>query len=352
MPIFDPFKQDAEPKLSPWMQALPTLGHSPKQQSEELRELPPLAGIQQNPSGKQGETIKENVKETKQASEKEPSEEQAAVPFGDMFGEVPDFTKYQKQDKLPEKYIPPEGADAKELQYSPFGLPLTPDAWAMQTKIDGGKLHYLYDKMKDSPEWQKQFAGKKPDEIAKDPTFNQTVIDTYLKEAAKLGDKAAFMGEFLPTETGDQKAALGKVWEHAKTGDPDALRDMQATKTVSQIRLGNAQIADQFQQSDGGKGKEMFSLVVPYSNTVENIINNDGKPKDGADKFAQYMNYCAHCTIRRASRDLASAGNGGGTSHLRTEQPHPAGPPHRADICQSSAALPISSAKRSQSSAA
>ena len=167
--------------------------------------------------------------------------------------------------------------------------------------------------MKDSPEFQKQFAGKKPDEIAKDPTFNQTVIDTYLKEAAKLGDKAAFMGEFLPTETGDTGAALGKVWEHAKTGDPGALRDMQATKTVSQIRLGNAQIADQFQQSDGGKGKEMFSLVVPYSNTVENIINNDGKPKDGADQFAKYMNDCAARQNRCKVRSLQRRGNGAGS---------------------------------------
>ena len=315
MPIFDPFKQDAEPKLSPWMPTLPTLGHSPKQQAEELRDLPPLAGIAQNPSGKQGHQIKENVKETKEASDKEPSSgsDAHAVPFGDMFGEVPDFSKYQKQDKLPDKYVPPEGADAKELQYSPFGLPLTPDAWAMQTQIDGGKLHYLYDKMKDSPEFQKQFAGKKPDEIAKDPTFNQTVIDTYLKEAAKLGDKAAFMGEFLFIETGDTGAALGKVWEHAKTGDPGALRDMQATKTVSQIRLGNAQIADQFQQSDGGKGKEMFSLVVPYSNTVENIINNDGKPKDGADQFAKYMNDCAARQNRSKVRSLQRRGNGAGS---------------------------------------
>ncbi len=294
MPLFDTHKKDEEAKPSPWMGMIPALGHSPQQEASEHHDLPPLAGVQQNPSGKQSSTIKENVKETKQESEKQPQGSGApdshAVPFGDMFGEVPDFAKYQKQDKLPDKYIPPEGADAKELQYSPFGVPLTPDAWAMQTKIDGGKLHYLYDKLKDSPEYQKQFAGKKPDEIAKDPGFNQAVIDTYLKEAAKMGDKGAFMGEFLPTETGNMGDAVKKIGEHAVTGDAGALRDMQATKTVSQIRLGNAQIAEQFQGSEGGKGKEMFSLVVPYSNTVENIINNDGKPKDGADKFAQYMN--------------------------------------------------------------
>ena len=148
----------------------------------------------------------------------------------------------------------------------------------------------LYDKLKDSPEYQKKFAGKKPEDIAKDPDFNQAVIDKYLKEAAKMGDKGAFMGEFLPTETGNMGQAVDKIKEHALTGDPAALREMQSTKTVSQIRLGNAQIAEQFQNSDAGKGKELFSLVVPYSNTVENIINNDGKPKDGADQFAKYMN--------------------------------------------------------------
>ena len=55
----------------------------------------------------------------------------------------------------------------------------------MQTKIDGGKLHYLYDKLKDSPEYQKQFAGKKPDEIAKDPGFNPvsyTHLDVYKRQ--------------------------------------------------------------------------------------------------------------------------------------------------------------------------
>ena len=294
MPLFDASKKD-ETALSPWLPSLPSLGHSPKQESEDKHELPPLAAVQQNPSGKQSDTIKENVKETKKESEKKSesgdSGDEPYVPFADMFGEDPDFAKYQKQDKLPDKYIPPTGADAKELQYSPFGLPLTPDAWAMQTAIDGGKLHYLYDKLKESPEFQKQFAGKKPDEIASDPTFNQTVIDKYLKEAAKMGDKGAFMGEFLPTETGNMGDALGKIKDHALTGDPGALRDMQATKTVSQIRLGNAQIADQFKNSDNGKGRELFSLVVPYSNTVENIINNDGRPKDGADKLAEYMNY-------------------------------------------------------------
>ena len=182
----------------------------------------------------------------------------------------------------------------------------------MQTKIDGGKLHYLYDKLKDSPEYQKQFAGKKPDEIAKDPGFNQAVIDTYLKEAAKMGDKGAFMGEFLPTETGNMGDAVKKIGEHAVTGDAGALRDMQATKTVSQIRLGNAQIAEQFQGSEGGKGKEMFSLVVPYSNTVENIINNDGKPKDGADKFAQYMNHQDTSKIGRCLACLHRKGNAEG----------------------------------------
>ena len=149
MPLFDTHKKDEDPKLSPWLPSLPSLGHTPSQEASDKHDLPPLAAVKQNPSGKQTATIKENVKETKQESEKQPasgSEDEPHVPFGDMFGEVPDFAKYQKQDKLPDKYIPPSGADAKELQYSPFGLPLTPDAWAMQTAIDGGKLHYLYDK--------------------------------------------------------------------------------------------------------------------------------------------------------------------------------------------------------------
>ena len=126
----------------------PSRRSRPRQQINRLSRCGVLEQ-QARHSGKQSETVKENVKEQKKEADKKSDSgghDEPYVPFEDMFHEKPDFEKYKKQDKLPDKYVIKDETDAKQMQYSAFGVPMTPDAWAMQTAIDGGKLHYLYDK--------------------------------------------------------------------------------------------------------------------------------------------------------------------------------------------------------------
>lgn len=167
--------------------------------------------------------------------------------------------------------------DSQELQYSANGIPITVEAWAMQSAIDGGKLLRVYQTLEAAAK------QKQPPETLTD----QAVINAYLAEAKSKGKDAAFMAEVLPTETGlsDTKGALQ---EHFAGRDPKC-PEMQGTASVGQIRLGNMQIAQQLQAAPGNENKELYSLVVPYSNTPENILANQAIPQDGVNKLSEYL---------------------------------------------------------------
>lgn len=167
--------------------------------------------------------------------------------------------------------------DSVEMQYSSKGIPITTEAWAMQSAIDGGKLFHLYQKMEVAAK------NQKPPQTLDD----QKVIDAYLAEAKAKGKDAAFMAEVLPTETGTTDS-LGALKTHIGGKDP-ALPEMQGTATTSMIRLGNIQLAEQLKAGPGNQNKDIYSLVVPYSNTPENILANNAVPQDAVSTLSKYL---------------------------------------------------------------
>jgi hypothetical protein len=172
----------------------------------------------------------------------------------------------------------------------------------MQGSIDSGKLHEVYDELKTT--------GKYKDANSLD----QAVINEYIGDAHKEGKGAAFMEEMMPTQV---DASLGGIAKTAVGADGPANHPLAVDKNTAMMRLGDAELAQSFEKAN--PGKDMYSLVVPYSNSVQNIIANDGVPKDGVAKMGDYLN-------RLNNKDVTTIATGysqGGAAVLGYEAAHP-----------------------------
>ncbi|MCB9760657.1 MAG: hypothetical protein H6739_12515 [Alphaproteobacteria bacterium] len=202
-------------------------------------------------------------------------------------------------------------------QFSPMGIPLTDEAWERQNQIDDGKLQRLHHNtllntlgeagilsdlvangditeeqatqdfsqmsdedlkelvrtVDDAQATQDFFAAMDPKDYT---NFQEAILDKYIEMANADPDGAAFFLDVLPTEL-DIKPSLTEL---AGTDQPN---DFRAGQTTSMIREGSIRASQYFQD------KERYGLVVPFSNTAENIVANDGVPVDGVDHLSNYL---------------------------------------------------------------
>lgn len=153
-------------------------------------------------------------------------------------------------------YAPPAGAARAKIAYTPAGIPLDDEAWAIQSAIDGGKLLKLHGAM--AP-------GGAPDEA---------VVRAYLELASAGGAGAAFMAELLPTDTGHLLRA-------------PATEGLRGTAWTAMARLGNMRVARAYLRAN--PGRSMYALLVPYSNTVRNVLESRAAPLDGVRSLERYV---------------------------------------------------------------
>ncbi|MDP2315783.1 MAG: hypothetical protein Q8P41_22995 [Pseudomonadota bacterium] len=168
---------------------------------------------------------------------------------------------------------------------SALGIPLTEAAWARQDGIDGGMLHVLY---RDDLLRRLSAAGLDPDGVAKlglsdalPGTRDEQValVGRYL-DLAGATPKAALVLEVPPTSapTLDTGGGAGALARGVFAKKPHTLR---ITGELDKVRAYGQLVAELLR----GRGAVVFALVVPYANTVDNVIARSARPADGVENL-------------------------------------------------------------------
>ncbi|MCK6522062.1 hypothetical protein L6R49_11530 [Myxococcota bacterium] len=225
----------------------------------------------------------------------------------------------------------PQNTTEFTQQFSGLGIPLTDEAWARQNAIDGGKLKRLHDTtllgtLSDAgvldqlvqsgdisaEDAQQDFSAMEPEALAELvrtvdgagatqdffaamdsktwTTFQEGILDSYIAMANADPEKAAFFLDVLPTEL-DIKPSILEL-----TGD-EAPNDFRAGAVTSMMREGSVRASELLRE----QGKETYGLVVPYANTAENIVRNQGSPVDGTEHLSRYLGQLDARTTTMAS---------------------------------------------------
>lgn len=116
--------------------------------------------------------------------------------------------------------------------------------------------------------------------------FQEGVLNAYI-EMANNDPNAAMLLDLMPTET-DKEIDGGTVGDilgdaFLKGQEPN---DFTIGARTGLIRTGAATMAEELRAS---QGVNTYGLVVPYANTVENILFREGKPTDAAEHVHNYM---------------------------------------------------------------
>ena len=223
MPLFDPFKRRRTEAFAMAADSLDApvkkLGQSQKK-SMTCRRSPPCSKTRAASRARQ---IKENVKKQKGEADKSRTQAARRRPMSHL---RTCFTKSRtsrstKQDKLPDKYVRHQRQRNRRQRDAVQRVRRSDDRCPGDADHEStaAKLHYLYDKLKDSPEYHQSLPMAKSPRTSPKTDFNQPSSTRYLKGQRRWGQKRVH-GRVLPTETGNMGQAVDKIKEHALTGDP------------------------------------------------------------------------------------------------------------------------------------
>ncbi len=167
---------------------------------------------------------------------------------------------------------------------SALGIPLNARAWARQDAIDGGTLHALY---RDVLGGRLAAAGVDRalvedmgivDALPGDRSEQVALVGGYLDLAgATPGSTVVF--EVPPTFTPD--LATGSTGGAVIRGMFKKPRTFRLDGELDKMRTYGLVIAEALR----AHGSSVFALVVPYANTVDNIVARDAKPADGVENL-------------------------------------------------------------------
>lgn len=215
-----------------------------------------------------------------------------------------------------------KSTDKFEQQFTTLGIPTTDKSWAMQDRIDGGKLHItnnlhfleqvpaqlkkgldldgfrsLANPNAHTPEERERLARELNCAVRRlddDPTvrrgfdemskrgftsYQSGILDDYIGQAARAGNNATFILDLMPTEL-KKKRWLDFSPENFMVGD----YILNTREITAQMAEGLRSPKDPAQRPH-----ETYGLVVPYSNTAENIVYRGGIPRDGSENLGNYV---------------------------------------------------------------
>ena len=164
-------------------------------------------------------------------------------------------------------------------QYSAFGLPLTAQAWREQDLSDEGRLRAALHAELGEPD---------PARLRDPASFPEQarVLHRYI-DALNDDSRAALLLELLPTEvdtTQIRRAAADTVVDLlAGRG----INDFRASPEIGFVRGYYRQAAEVLR----GTGRRPRALVLPYSNTTENVLASGARACDGAARIAGLLRY-------------------------------------------------------------
>ena len=117
--------------------------------------------------------------------------------------------------------------------------------------------------------------------------FQENILDTYI-EMANADQNAAFILDLMPTELD-----LGAAKSQAADGLGDLLlkgqepNDFRVGERTGLVRGGSVGLARDLEETAGVENT--YGLVVPYSNTGENIALREGHPMDAVEHVSRYL---------------------------------------------------------------
>lgn len=167
---------------------------------------------------------------------------------------------------------------------SALGIPLNARAWARQDAIDGGTLHALY---RDVLGGRLSAAGIDRavvddmglfDSLPGNRAEQVALVGGYL-DLAGATPGACVLFEVPPTFAPD--LATGSTGGAVIRGVFKKPRTYRSDGELDKVRTYGLAIADVLR----GRGSSVFALVVPYANTVENVIARDARPEDGVENL-------------------------------------------------------------------
>ena len=213
----------------------------------------------------------------------------------------------------------PESNEEFEQQFTPLGLPSTDHSWGLQNRIDGGMLRLVHDlhflRLLPSPELTARGIDRERYELLglpepdlspteyrlrrhelsalvrrfdADPAlrllfarmhkkeftaYQMAILDAYVAQAAAHVERAVFFLDLLPTELGK------KDWLDF------APNNFMVGRLIAEGRYTSIRLASESRR----RGRMVFGLVVPYSNTVANILYRGGRPEDGSVHLGNYV---------------------------------------------------------------
>lgn len=167
---------------------------------------------------------------------------------------------------------------------SAVGIPLDSRAWARQDAIDGGNLHALY---RDVLSGRLAAAGIEralvekmglADALPGDRSEQIALVGGYLDLAGATSGSTLLL-EVPPTFTPD--LATGSRGGAVLRGLFTKPKTFRADGEIDQVRAYGLAIADALRR----RGSSVFALVVPYANTVENILARHAGAADGVENL-------------------------------------------------------------------
>lgn len=179
----------------------------------------------------------------------------------------------------------------REQVVSVLGLPMTASAWARQDGIDGGALHTLY---RDSLRTRLAAQGVAEavvddlglaDALPGDVNEQTALVANYLDLTGATPNSVLVL-EALPTDSTRapvQRHVMGHFGDVLSGKGPHTFR---VDARLDKIRTYARMAADAMRArgaSAGGAAPSVFGLVVPYANTVENIVLRGAHPRDGVE---------------------------------------------------------------------
>lgn len=173
---------------------------------------------------------------------------------------------------------------------SALGIPLTAEAWARQDAIDGGAMRALYrDTLADrlaAAAVDRALVEKLGllDALPGDGAEQVALVGRYL-DLAGATPQAALVLEAPPTDV-----AAEPVRRHLGDTLLDGLRGeephtFRVSPKLDKVRLYARGLADALRR----QGFAVYGVLVPYANTVENIVARNGRPDDGAEHLHQLL---------------------------------------------------------------
>lgn len=161
-------------------------------------------------------------------------------------------------------------------QYSALGLPLTAVAWREQDAVDGGALRRAFSQVFGRPT-AALLAG------LRDPLTHpaQAQVLARWHEALDRDPQGALILELLPTEMslGEAARALLDTAQDLQSGE--GINDFRVSEELTLIRFYHRHLAATLR----AQGLHPRALVLPYSNTPENVVATWGRASDGAERL-------------------------------------------------------------------